>query len=144
MNPLLSAISRYIRRPNRNRNRIRKSHREARRPRLSLEILEDRIVLSPTISVANASMNEIGNVSPFVSPGSGGLSAPIDLAHGPDGNIYVASRGTNSVIRYTPSGQLLGTFVTAGSGGLSSPFGLAFGPDGNLYVSGNGTGSINE
>ena len=79
-------------------------------------------------------INEIGNVSAFVAAGSGGLSAPKDLVLGPDGNVYVASSGTNSVIRYTPTGQLLGTFVAAGSGGLSSPYGLAFGPDGNLYV----------
>ena len=46
MNPLLSAISRYIRRPNRNRDRIRKSHRNALRQRLCLEVLEDRMVLS--------------------------------------------------------------------------------------------------
>jgi sugar lactone lactonase YvrE len=144
MNPLLSAISRYFRRPHRNRDRIRKSHRKTRRQRLCLEALEDRLVLSPTISVANASMNEIGNVSPFIAPGSGGLSGPRDLVQGPDGNTYVASLGTNSVIRYSPSGQLIGTFVTAGSGGLSSPYGLAFGPDGNLYVSSIVTDSIYE
>ena len=63
---------------------------------------------------------------------------------GPDGNVYVASAGTNSVIRYTPTGQLLGTFVAAGSGGLSNPYGLAFGPDGNLYVSSVANNNILE
>jgi sugar lactone lactonase YvrE len=79
-------------------------------------------------------LNEIGDVSPFIAAGSGGLSQPKDLVLGPDGNVYVASATTNSVIRYTPAGQLLGTFVAANSGGLSNPKGLAFGPDGNLYV----------
>ena len=74
-----------------------------------------------SISVANASLNEIGNVSAFVASGSGGLNQPKDLVLGPDGNVYVASAATNSVIRYTPTGQLLGTFVAAGSGGLSNP-----------------------
>jgi hypothetical protein len=115
-----------------------------RRTRPCLEVLEDRLVLSPTISVANASVNEISNVSPFIASGSGGLSFLRDLVQGPDGNIYVTSGTTNSVIRYSPSGQLLGTFVAAGSGGLSNPWGLAFGPDGNLYVSGIGTDSIYE
>jgi sugar lactone lactonase YvrE len=106
--------------------------------------LEDRTAPTGSISVANASINEIGNVSPFIASGSGGLSGPKDLVQGPDGNVYVVSSGTNSVIRYTPSGQLLGTFVTAGSGGLSNPYGLAFGPDGNLYVDSSGTSAVYE
>jgi sugar lactone lactonase YvrE len=134
MNPLLSTMSRYFRRSHRDRGRIRTSRRKARRSRLCLEALEDRSVPS-TISIANASINEIGNVSAFVASGSGGLSQPKDLVMGPDGDVYVASAGTNSVIRYTSSGQLLGTFVTGGSGGLSDPRAVAFGPDGNLYVS---------
>jgi sugar lactone lactonase YvrE len=105
--------------------------------------LEGRDVPS-TISVASASLNEIGNVSAFVGPGSGGLSGPKDLAIGADGNVYVASSGTNNLIRYTATGQLLGTFVAAGSGGLSGPYGLAFGPDGNLYVDSTGTNAVYE
>jgi sugar lactone lactonase YvrE len=111
----------------------RTSGRKKTTCQLYLETLEDRLVPA-SISVANASLNEISNVSPFIAAGSGGLSSPKDLVVGPDGNVYVASGNTNSVIRYTPTGQLLGTFVTAGSGGLSNPKGLAFGPDGNLYV----------
>jgi sugar lactone lactonase YvrE len=63
---------------------------------------------------------------------------------GPDGNVYVVSSGTNSVIRYTSSGQLIGTFVASGSGGLSGAFGLAFGPDENLYVASQSTSAIYE
>jgi DNA-binding beta-propeller fold protein YncE len=109
-------------------NRVRSS-------RFNIDQLEDRTVPSVSISVANTSLNEIGNVSAFVAPGSGGLNQPKDLVQGPDGNVYVASATTNSVIRYTPSGQLIGTFVAAGAGGLSNPRAIAFGPDGNLYVS---------
>jgi DNA-binding beta-propeller fold protein YncE len=100
-------------------------------------------VLSPTISVANASMNEIGNVSPFAASGSGGLTQPKDLVLGPDGNVYVVS-ANNSVIRYTPTGQLLGTFVASGSGGLAGPKGIAFGPDSNLYVDSTTNNNILE
>jgi hypothetical protein len=134
MNLLVSSITRYYRRSHLNRGRIGGGHRKAHRHRLFLEFLEDRLVLSPTISIANASMNEIGNVSTFVAAGSGGLNTPKDLVQGADGNIYVASSQTDSVIRYSPTGQLLGTFVATGSGGLARPYGLAFGPDGNLYV----------
>ena len=141
MHPHLSSLSRYVRLPLRglgHKSTARAGRGRTRpRTRLYLESLEDRMVPTVSISVANASLNEIGNVSPFVASGSGGLSSPKDLVLGPDGNVYVASTGTNSVIRYTPTGQLLGTFVAAGSGGLSSPYGLAFGPDGNLYVDSN-------
>src|SRR5664279_693446 len=71
-----------------------------RTPRLTVETLEDRTVPTATISVANATLNEVGSVSAFVAPGSGGLSQPKDLVVGPDGNVYVASRATNSVLRY--------------------------------------------
>ena len=81
-------------------------------------------------------MNEVGNANSFVSSGRGGLSSPKDLTLGPDGNLYVASAGTNSVLRFNSAGQSMGTFVAANSGGLANPFGLAFGPDGNLYVVG--------
>jgi streptogramin lyase len=144
---LFSALSRYIRLPERVRGRkspVRAS--AARRPRrviLRVEALEDRSV--PTaISVAGATINEIGDVNAFVASGSGGLSGPRDLVLGPDGNVYVASTGTNSVIRYTATGQLLGTFVAPSSGGLNTPFGLAFGPDSNLYVGSEGTNAIYE
>lgn len=85
----------------------------------------------------------------FVSSGSGGLTFPVGLTFGPDGNLYVASAefitGTDSVMRYQgPSGPSPGAFIDVfvppGSGGLLSPSGLLFGPDGNgdghqdLYV----------
>jgi hypothetical protein len=144
MNPLLSTLSRYFRRHRRDRGRTRTGRRKARRPRLCLETLEDRTVPSATISIANASLNEIGDGSAFVAAGSGGLSGPKDLVQGPDGDVYVASSGSNSVIRYTSSGQLLGTFVAAASGGLSGPYGPAFGPDGNLYVDSTTNNNILE
>src|SRR5262245_24977967 len=53
--------------------------------RPTLEALEDRTVPA-TISVADASLSEIGNVSTLIAPGSGGLNAPSGLVQGPDGN----------------------------------------------------------
>jgi len=70
----------------------------------------------------------------FVSSGEGGLSDATGLAWGADGDLFVASGNTNSVLEYSSTGSFLGTFVTPGEGGLSAPLDLAFGPDGDLYV----------
>lgn len=45
---------------------------------------------------------EGGAVSPLVKPGAGGLREPGGLALGPDGLLYVASRGGRQVLRFDP------------------------------------------
>ncbi len=73
---------------------------------------------------------------------------PEGLTFGSDGNLYVCSKNTNSILRYqgplasspgTPlpaPGQSGATFVAPSSGGLAQPLNAIFGPDGNLYVDG--------
>jgi streptogramin lyase len=146
MSPLLSAISRYWRRRQFAGGKSRASHRKPQRQRLCLEILEDRTVPSPTISIAGATMNEIGTPSTFITAGSGGLSSPAGITLGPDGNAYVAGNG-GAVLRYNgTTGAYLNTFVSQGSGGLAfaSNSGLAFGPDSNLYVTSGSTNQVLE
>ncbi len=75
----------------------------------------------------------------LAAAGTGGLVEPTGMAVGPsDGLLYVASRGSNAVLRFDlAQGALVDAFVASGGGGLVTPFGLAFGPDGSLFVSGD-------
>jgi DNA-binding beta-propeller fold protein YncE len=74
----------------------------------------------------------------FVPSGSGGLTGDLDpqfFTWGPDGNLYVTSPGTNSVLRYDgASGAFIDAFIPPGSGGLNGPNGIQFRPDGRVYV----------
>lgn len=75
----------------------------------------------------------------FVTPGSGGLNVPDGMDWGPDGNLWVSSSTSNSVLRYDgQSGEFLGAFAT----GLNAPGNLKFGPDGLLYVCNKNTGQV--
>ena len=49
-------------------------------------------------------------------------------------DLFVADDSTNSIVRFSYTGALVGTFVAAGSGGLQYPVNPILGPDGNLYV----------
>ena len=66
------------------------------------------------------------------------MSQPSDVKIGPDGNIYVAAWGSNSVYVFTPDGTLVVNFGEEGKGngqfGSFSPQELAVGPDGRIYV----------
>ena len=74
--------------------------------------------------------NFLGN---FVSPNSGGLSNPQGIAFGPDGHLYVASQGSNNVLRFDgQSGAPLGVFASVA--GTSWPAEINF-RDGMLYMS---------
>lgn len=71
------------------------------------------------------------------------LDGPVGITFGPDGHLYVASRFTDSILRYDgETGALRDTFVGPRSGELNNPFFLAFGPDGKLYISSTGNHSV--
>ena len=72
--------------------------------------------------------------APLGTIAGGGLDGPWDATIGPDGNVYVASSGTNEILRYQgTTGAFIDSFAVGG--GLNAPIAAVFGPDGNLYVS---------
>lgn len=76
-----------------------------------------------------------GSASVFVSSGAGGLSLPHRSRLGPDGALYVASAGTDQILRFDSStGAALGVFVGPSGGALDYPVDFVFRPDGYVYV----------
>ena len=80
----------------------------------------------------------LGTMAPFAD----GLDDHIEVILGPNGNLFVSSEQSDSVLEYQTDGTLVGTFVAPGSGGLNASAGMDFGPDGNLYVASYGSGDI--
>jgi len=76
-----------------------------------------------------------GNVDVFADTG---LVRVGGLAFDPQGRLYAASIGDNTVRVFSPGGQDLGVFASTG---LSEPYGLAFDSTGRLYV-GNDTNQV--
>jgi len=82
----------------------------------------------------------------FVDAGSGGLTSIADMIFGPDGYLYVSSRGIlaapGSILRFQgpandQPGSFIDTFIVGGNGGFAfSADGLAFSPAEDLYVTG--------
>lgn len=66
-------------------------------------------------------------------------SEPEGIAAGPDGNLWFAERGSNSIGRMTPDGQLT-EFPLSTVG--SKPFQITAGPDGNLWFTEWAAGQI--
>ena len=78
------------------------------------------------------------------SAASGGLNSPYGVAIGPDGRIYIADDGADSVLVYLKNGPY--SFTISGSFGngesFSQPRGMAFDKSGNMYVADSGKNCV--
>jgi sugar lactone lactonase YvrE len=81
--------------------------------------------------------------STFVQPNDHGLTMPIGLEIGPDGNFYASSLD-GRVMRYDSHGNYMDDFIpVAGNHGLSAPRALRFGgPNSDLYILSVNTGQV--
>jgi DNA-binding beta-propeller fold protein YncE len=69
--------------------------------------------------------------------GAGGQSGPEDLAVDQQGNVYVADRVNNRIVKFDTNGNFLATIGTPGSQGqgqMSGPSDVSVDQQGNIYV----------
>lgn len=83
--------------------------------------------LQDTVRVFGMSGSPLPN---FFTIGSGGMDAPVGMAWGPDGDLYVASWTRDKVNRYNgTSGAFVQEFIAPGFGGIDAPLFLTFVPE---------------
>ena len=80
-----------------------------------------------------------GEISTVVSSG---LSGPSAVAEDAAGNLYIADRGSGSILKWTVASRSLSTLVT----GLNAPSGVAVASNGDVYFSetDRGNGAISR
>lgn len=114
------------------------------------------LVFSPDgaeLWVANRLANSIvrlnattgASLGALIPGGTSGLTSPQAIALDSDGNLFVASAGSNSIIRRTPAG-IVSVFISSSPSGLINPEDVKFDANGDLIVSSTGqdasTGTI--
>jgi DNA-binding beta-propeller fold protein YncE len=89
----------------------------------------------------------IGSIEKFTPDGVGsvfadtGLRTPFGLAFDTAGNLYVSNNRSNTIEKFSPTGEDLGVFASTG---LHSPLGMMFDRSGNLYVANVRTNTIEK
>jgi sugar lactone lactonase YvrE len=99
--------------------------------------------------VSNASGGPTGNgsIEKFTPAGVGsvfadsGLHVPFGLVFDSAGNLYVSNSLSNTIEKFSPTGEDLGVFASAG---LNKPLGMMFDRAGNLYVANNANNTIEK
>jgi sugar lactone lactonase YvrE len=99
--------------------------------------------------VSNASGGPTGNgsIEKFTPAGVGSVFAdsvlhvPFGLVFDSAGNLYVSNSLSNTIEKFSPTGEDLGVFASTG---LNKPLGMMFDPAGNLYVANNANHTIEK
>ncbi len=100
---------------------------------------------SGTLWISDGANNKLwtiaatGSTPAAFSMGAGpGLNNPHAITFGPDGDLYVANYGANTVLQINPTSGASANFLN----GLSQPWSVTFDSLGNLYVGNNAGNSI--
>lgn len=86
------------------------------------------VLVAGSLPSAPASRADAPVFSAWSVPTSG--AQLVDIAPGPDGNVWFTERAANRVAHATPGGSIMEIVVPTGG---SSPTGITAGPDGNLW-----------
>jgi len=78
-----------------------------------------------------------GTITIYAVPGA---SKTVDIAKGPDGNMWFTDQGSRSVGKITPSGSSMLFALPSGA----TPIGIIAGPDGNIWFSATGGPNVEE
>jgi streptogramin lyase len=97
---------------------------------LPLLLLALALLLAPAASAAP------GEIASFELPWG---SEPEGIATGPDGNLWFAERGSNSIGRLTPAGELAEFPLPTAH---AEPFQVTAGPDGDVWFTESGSGDV--
>ena len=79
---------------------------------------------------ASGAFAAVGDITIFTDP-AGNVSYPLEIAAGPDGNLWFTNFANGRIGRITPAGVI--TTFTDPDGMVDGPDGIAAGPDGNLW-----------
>lgn len=79
-----------------------------------------------------------GTTSAFIATNSGGLSRTRGILFEANGNVLVSGEGNNSILRYGPGGNYIGTFAAA----LGTPAGMSYFGDGRIAVATGVSGAV--
>jgi phospholipase C len=76
--------------------------------------------------------------------GKGRLTDPFGVAAGPGGDVWVADRGSNRIVEFSPAGKLITVLAPAGAGALAGPEGVAVSAAGRVWVADTGHNRLEE
>ena len=81
------------------------------------------------VTLAPASSAAVGDITEFALAAG---TSPLDVASGPDGNLWVANSGNNTVSKVSTSGTVIASYAMTTA--AAAPRAIVAGPDGAMWV----------